>query len=187
MSGSRDAAYSLEPPNHSQLNRAPGSSGKCRRSIPCPRGGKEVVMTTMTAQDNVTLAKKLFELFNDRKLDEAVKYVAPNFVGTNIATGEKFNGPDGYKKSAQGWFTAFPDARAEILNQVANEDYVISEFIGRGIHKGPLETPNGPIAATGKKAEIRFCEVFSIKNGKVVESRLYFDIATMLRQLGLAR
>jgi predicted ester cyclase len=139
----------------------------------------------ITHQDNAAILTTIDELFNARKLEEAMKYVDADYVETNVATGDMFRGPEGFKRSAQAWIEAFPDARVEIQNQIATEDYVAMEFIGRGTHKKPLQTPNGPIAPTGNKFEVRFCEIARFKNGKVAEIRLYFDRSTMLDQLGL--
>jgi hypothetical protein len=47
--------------------------------------------------------------------------------------------------------------------------------------------PKGPIAPTGKRIEIRACNVVEIaESGKTKLQRQYFDMATMLQQLGLA-
>jgi ketosteroid isomerase-like protein len=56
--------------------------------------------------------------------------------------------------------------------------------IGRGFHTGPLAGPQAG-AATQKKLELKVCELLRIKDGQIAESRVYFDAATMMRQLGL--
>ena len=104
---------------------------------------------------------------------------------TNVATGETFKGPSGFKAFAQGWITAISDARVEIQNQIATENAVVTEFFGRGTHDGPLKSPTGSIAPTRKKLDMRFIEVLTIKNGKIAEGRAYFDTGTLLRQLGV--
>jgi ketosteroid isomerase-like protein len=68
---------------------------------------------------------------------------------------------------------------------VADEEGVVVEFRGRGTHTGPLANPAGDIRATGRKVDIPFCQVYRLKGGKIVSSRLYFDTATMMGQLGL--
>lgn len=139
-----------------------------------------------TPKDNLALVKSMYELFNNRKLDEAAKNVAGDCTWTNLPTGQTFKGPLGFKEFAQGWLTAFPDAHVDIQNQVASENAVVTEFIGRGTHNGPLKSPQGSIAPTRKKMDLRFCEILVLKNGKVSEARAYFDAATMMRQLGVS-
>ena len=64
-------------------------------------------------------------------------------------------------------------------------DTVVLELTWRGTHKGPLQTPTGQIAATGKPIEIEACQVYRIADGKPQSMRQYFDMATMLQQLGV--
>jgi predicted ester cyclase len=73
----------------------------------------------------------------------------------------------------------------EIVEVSTGEDLVVVEFVGRGTHDGPLKGPVGEIPPTGRRVEIRFCEVHEIWDGKIVRFRTYFDPATMMRQLGL--
>jgi limonene-1,2-epoxide hydrolase len=44
---------------------------------------------------------------------------------------------------------------------------------------------NGPIAATGKSIEIRACAVIEMSGERARAERHYFDMATMLRQIGV--
>jgi ketosteroid isomerase-like protein len=43
----------------------------------------------------------------------------------------------------------------------------------------------GEIAATGKPIEVRACLVIMIMDGKAHSIRQYFDVATLMRQLGI--
>jgi len=56
-----------------------------------------------------------------------------------------------------------------------------------GTHTGPLESPTGEdIPPTKKRIELK-AAVFGRLNdrGEIVEERRYYDVGTMLRQLGL--
>jgi limonene-1,2-epoxide hydrolase len=48
-----------------------------------------------------------------------------------------------------------------------------------------LRAPTGEVAATGKKIEIRACQVIEVANDKVQAMRQYFDLMTMMQQLGV--
>jgi hypothetical protein len=43
------------------------------------------------------------------------------------------------------------------------------------------------LPATGRKFEMRFCAIFVFEDDRLVCERVYFDSATVLRQLGIAR
>ena len=102
-----------------------------------------------------------------------------------VPLGTTFNGVAGARDFQLGWATAFPDSQVEIRSITVDGDRVIVEHNGRGTHGGPLETPSGPVAATGRRVDIPFCEVFEVRGGKIARSRTYFDVATMMGQLGV--
>ena len=112
---------------------------------------------------------------------------APNATCLNVALDAKFHGPTGYTEFLQNWATAYPDSKVEITSIAAGDEYAAVEYIGRGTNTGSFKTPEATIPATGKKVDIKICQVFRFKNGKVTETRHYFDSATLLRQLGLAK
>ena len=41
------------------------------------------------------------------------------------------------------------------------------------------------LTATGKKIELPACQIIEIADGKVKSMRQYFDMATMMQQLGI--
>jgi predicted ester cyclase len=54
------------------------------------------------------------------------------------------------------------------------------------MHSGPLQTAKGTIAPTGRRIEIRACMVSEIADDRVSVNRHYFDMATLMQQLGAA-
>jgi steroid delta-isomerase-like uncharacterized protein len=141
----------------------------------------------ITAQDNATLARTIYNLFNLRKLDEATTHLTPEVKFITVPLNENYTGHEGFKKFAQKWITAMPDCRIEVKNVVAAEEGVAIEYIGRGTHTGPFVGPTGTIQPTSKKVELVVCEFLKLKNGKIAESHTYFDSAALLRQLGIQK
>ena len=144
----------------------------------------------MTAQDNVAFARSQVELFNSHQsdpawLDKAVAALAEDFEQTDVPSGQTTHGPEGFRQFNLFFAEGFPDGRVEITNVFATEDQVAVEFTGRGTNTGPLHMPTGDVPPTGRYAELRFCNVLQIKNGKITRSHLYYDLMTMLQQLGL--
>ncbi len=145
----------------------------------------------MTTQENVGLARSLLELYNSHQsdpawLDKSVAAFAADSTLTNIPLGTTLAGSEGFKQLALFFAEAFPGSRVELTNAFATEDQVVIEFTGRGTNTGPLHLPTGDIPATGRSAELRFCDVIQIRNGKIVSLHVYYDTMTMLQQLGLA-
>ena len=60
------------------------------------------------------------------------------------------------------------------------------ELTWHGTHNGPLQTPAGSIPATGKKIDVRAVQIVELTpDGKTRRVRHYFDMATLLAQLGV--
>ena len=75
--------------------------------------------------------------------------------------------------------TAFPDQRNELISLRHADDAVIVEFWLLGTHKGPLMG----IKPTGKSFKCRMTAFFIFDDDRIVCERVYFDTATILRQL----
>lgn len=139
--------------------------------------------TTATAAD---VARQHYDLYNAREFDRAAdSLIAPDAEWVNMSTGQTFRGPDGYRQFVGGWSGAFPGSRIEDLRISGSDDIVVAEFRGRGEHAGPLPTPAGVLPPTGRSIDVRFCEVIEVRDGQITRARLYFDSATLMRQLGV--
>jgi hypothetical protein len=68
---------------------------------------------------------------------------------------------------------------------VAAGDTVVLEVTWRGTHKGPLQTPAGSIPPSENRFEVRACLVVEMEGDKVRRERHYFDMGTLLGQLGI--
>ena len=98
-----------------------------------------------------------------------------------VPTGEVYDGEEEVREYFRTTREAFPDQRNE--NQVLYfaEDAVIVELDLLGTHKGELRG----IPPTGKSFKVRICALFLFEPGgeKIVCERVYFDQASVLRQL----
>ena len=136
-------------------------------------------------EDSASIIRKLFDAFNSKDLDAIQAMATDDFELIDVAGGEKFHGREGARKNAEGWFTAFPDVEIELLNVIASGDWAFTEAVGRGTHSGTMHTPMGEVSPTGKHIEVHFCTVIKARDGKISESRDYYDAMTFATQLGL--
>lgn len=140
----------------------------------------------MSAQDNAALARRMYQLFSEGKLDAAAELVAEDAETVLVPFGETYHGRDGFVNFMRGFTGAFPDIRIAVTNQVATEEYVVTEFTARGTHNGPLQTAAGAIPPTGQTVEFIVCEVWKVKQGRLATLHNYQDAASIMRQIGLA-
>ncbi len=145
----------------------------------------------MAAQENVALARSLLDLYNSRQsdpawLDKSMAAYAADCEDIDVPSGATLHGPDGHKRIALFFAENFPDLRVELTDAFATEDQVVLEGTWRWNDTGPLPLPSGALPATGRSGELRCCYVYQIRNGKIVSVHHYYDMMTMLEQLGLA-
>ncbi len=102
------------------------------------------------------------------------------------ATMQRAQGADEFVKSVQRWKRAFPDLKATLKEGFVSGDKVLAEVEWEGTHSGTFEGPLGSIPPTNKRGSVRAAMIYSLKNGKIVGLRHYFDLLTVLRQIGVA-
>jgi steroid delta-isomerase-like uncharacterized protein len=102
-----------------------------------------------------------------------------------IPTGDVYDGDEAVTEYFRATRTAFPDQRNEPRRLWPTEGAVIAEFDLLGTHLGELRG----VPATGREFRVPMVAIFEFgdpehPNGITCE-RVYFDSATMLRQLGV--
>jgi steroid delta-isomerase-like uncharacterized protein len=97
-----------------------------------------------------------------------------------VATGAVHDGEEAVRAYFKESRTAFPDQRNELISLRHADDGVIVEFWLLGTHRGPL----AGIAPTGRAFRCRMAAFFLFEGADLVCERVYFDSATILRQLG---
>jgi predicted ester cyclase len=83
--------------------------------------------------------------------------------------------------AARSW-SAFPDLRLTIEDQIAEGDKVMTRWTARGTHTGTLMG----LPPTGKRVIITGIRIDRVVGGRIVETWAEFDQLGMLDQLGLA-
>lgn len=141
-------------------------------------------MTTEQASElgerRLALVREHMQSENDLRFDATLAtFDHPRYE--LIATGEVFDGADEVAEYYESSRSAFPDQRNEnvVLHRAA--DSVIAEFDLLGTHLGALKG----IAPTGRSFRCRMCALFLFEPGgdRIVCERVYFDQATIARQL----
>lgn len=103
-----------------------------------------------------------------------------------IATRQRAHGVDEYVAIVKRWKTAFPDLRAKIKDISVAADRCVVELEWEGTHRGSLDVPFGSIPPTNKVARVSAALVMRVENGKIREEHNYFDLFSLMTQLGLA-
>jgi steroid delta-isomerase-like uncharacterized protein len=100
-----------------------------------------------------------------------------------VATGEVYDGISELGRLMQENVTAFPDFRYDFERLHHADDAIVVEGTFSGTHQG---TWRG-LPATGRKVRFPMLIVFPFEGEAMMGERLFFDLNTALRQLGVAR
>ena len=139
----------------------------------------------MSQQALVDAAKASIIAYNNKDWDAVRRVVAPGLVYDEVSTNRKVQGIDEVLTIWKGWAAAFPDSKATFGDAYVSGDTVILELTWRGSHTGLLRTAAGDIPATGKHIELRSCQIIDVTDGKTERVRQYFDMATLMAQIGV--
>ena len=140
----------------------------------------------MSAAEGLACVSANFDAFNARDVERGGNMLTGSAELLDVASNQRFTGPDGLRQYWQGWFGAFSDGKVEVVNSHASDDgTVVTEFVGRGTHDGTLVGPGGQsVPATGRQVNVSFCQVATVQDNKITGARVYWDMMTMLGQLG---
>lgn len=142
-------------------------------------------IATSTLLESKAVVEQAYKAFNAHDLEALSRLAAPDIVIT--APGDAvFKGPQQAKAFDQNWITAFPDARAEPKQIIAQGKYVVVQGVFTGTHNGTLKTPMGDVPPTGRKAKGDYTEVFEVDRGLIKKQDLLFDQVQLMTQLGMA-
>jgi len=144
----------------------------------------------MTTQEIVAFVRRGYDAYNAHQsdphwLDYATADVAEDCEVVDIPSGTVLRGPDGLKQFLLAFSTAFPDSRVEVTNVFATEEHAVVEASLRGTHTGVLHSPAGDIPPSGRTVTLRACDVYHLRDRKIVRHASYYDALGFMQQLGL--
>jgi steroid delta-isomerase-like uncharacterized protein len=138
------------------------------------------------AQSAVEVARQSIECFNDGDFDRLRSLLADDSSEEEYSTQRRLEGADAQIDAARGWKEAFPDGRGTVNAVYADGNTVTLELTWSGTNTGAMRTPDGQeMPATGRRASVNACEVLVVADGRITATRHYFDLMTLLQQLGV--
>lgn len=93
-----------------------------------------------------------------------------------------YTGRDEVLTFYQGLLQALPGLHIDVQRRHAGDTAVVLELIIRGQHSGPWRG----LPATGRQIEFPLCAIFTFDDDdRLAGEKIYYDRATLLRQLGV--
>jgi predicted ester cyclase len=142
------------------------------------------VIAMFDLEANKAIALRLVEVFNDRRLDLLEDALHPEFRERGLSDfppeGPEV-GPGARRKLYESFYQAIPDARADVLDVVAEGDKVVILDRFFGTHQGEFFGRPG----TGDRIEWMAIHIYTIRDRKIVEDTVMTDALAIVQQLGL--
>jgi ketosteroid isomerase-like protein len=133
----------------------------------------------------VTLLERLVELWTRPvpAADEALAAFREAYTDPVVVNGVEVPVTDLVMR-ARALQRGLADLRIELIDHVEAPGRMVIVFWQRGRHVGPLETPLGVIAATGRDVQIRVIDVLALTDGRISAIHVVADNLALGMQLG---
>jgi len=82
---------------------------------------------------------------------------------------------------------AFAEIALDLIDELHVPGKTVIVFRQKGRHVGPLQTPLGDVAPTGKQVERQVIDVLTIKDGLITDIRVVADDLGLLVDLGAVK
>lgn len=138
-------------------------------------------MDNETEQTMSELITNIISAWNAHDPDQATQYYTADYLGLDVSQAEPQRGLDGLRRAMANYFHAFPDIRFTQDTLIIQGNVMALAWTARGTHRGRLMN----IPATGRPVEIQGVSLLTVANGQVKEASYIWDVAGMLRSIGL--
>ena len=132
------------------------------------------------------LIDAFFSAVNTGDMDAVRNLFHSDIVGVDNATGKVSNGIDENMADVNEWRGNFSNMRVEAVKHYEFGSTVVTEMKFEGTNDSDMHMPDGTsIPATGKTVVMQGCQVVEFADGKMLNTRQYYDMLGMMAQLGL--
>jgi steroid delta-isomerase-like uncharacterized protein len=135
----------------------------------------------MPETNPVDVARSAYEAWNAHDVEQILSLNTPDSLLESDTNPGPVRGPDELRRFAQAYLAAFPDLRFDVEETFASGDRVASRWTATGTHRGEFRG----LPATGRAVTVHGCTVNEVRGGKIARAWVYWDSATLMRQLGL--
>ena len=127
------------------------------------------------------LAQTIIDTWNTKVDEKIIQLYSLNYEGEDLSGSKKRSGIEGVKSWLNSVLHAFPNIRYTLVDYVENGDRLVLHWLADGNHHGSFLK----IPASGKPVSINGISFLKIEKGKIKEGKLFWDLAGVLRQIGL--
>lgn len=140
---------------------------------------QQQVIGGLTEEEVQNLTKIELEVYNEGNLTLVNEFLDPNYIEHTADKPEAVVGIEAFKERVTYLRTIYPDLNLSIVETIVKDDRIVWRWVSTGTFTGTNDLP-----PTGKKMRIEGVGIIRVVNGKIAERLIYYNEATVLRQLG---
>ena len=128
-----------------------------------------------------SLVTDLLAIWNAHALDQAVGFYALDYEGVDVGAALPHYGPEGARQYISRYLEAIPDLTIAAESLIIQDDRLALAWTARGTHQGKLMN----IPPTDHPVQVQGVSLLTIADGKIKQGTYIWDVAGLLRQIGL--
>jgi steroid delta-isomerase-like uncharacterized protein len=136
----------------------------------------ELVCKQAKAQD-MDIAQAWIAAWNSHDPDAVLALFTDDAIYEDVTLGVVNHGSAELRGFAEGFFTAVPDVKFDLVNSSVSGNHGFIEWVSSGTDVG--------IYGTGKQISVRGATIIDLQGDKISRNSDYYDSATILREVGL--
>lgn len=129
---------------------------------------------------NIRLVMEHFDAESRHDYEATLATLADEIEYRIVPVGLVLRGKREATRYYDSWWAAFPDVTIQVDRIAAAGEWVIVEATSTATHLGPFMG----IPPTGRKTLAHVCCLIRVRDGKMVEESVYYDLVERLAQLG---
>jgi steroid delta-isomerase-like uncharacterized protein len=127
------------------------------------------------------VAADLIAAWNAHDVERVMSHYAPHYEGIDVGQAHPEHGLEGKRNAVLVYLRAFPDLNFSIEQVVIQGSEVAVRWTASGTHQGSFMH----IPQTGRSMRTRGVSMLTLDGEKVVQAAYIWDVAGLLREIGL--
>jgi steroid delta-isomerase-like uncharacterized protein len=126
-------------------------------------------------------AETINQAWNSHDIEKVLSFYSPKYIGDDVGQASLLRGHEGLRAMLDVYWRAFPDLQFAVKDVVIQDSRVAIVWVAEGTHQGTIMN----IPATGHRVEVRGMSIIDVEDGLIVRGQYIWDLAGMLRHMGL--
>ena len=131
--------------------------------------------------DIATFADVINQAWNSHDMEKVIGFYSSEYIAEDVGQAFLLRGPEGVRMMLENYWQAFPDLEFTIMDTVVQNSRLVIVWMAEGTHQGTIMN----IPATGHRVAVRGVSIIDVEDGLVVRGQYIWDLAGMLRNMGL--